>query len=58
MVFIRRGTRDVMVWYVSNSGDTLCLCVCTSVVLVNSSLDLVCLWFVVVWCVVITHYVD
>ena len=59
MVFIRRGTRDVMVWYVSNSGDTLCLCVRTSVGLMNSSLDLVCLWFVVLWCVVVvSHYVN
>ena len=58
MVFIGRRTGDVMVWYVSDGCDTLCLCVGTSVGLVNSSLDLVCLWFVVFWCVIVIYYVD
>ena len=58
MVFIRRRTRVVKVWYISDSCDTLRLCVGISVGLVNSSLDLVCLWFVVLWCVVVMYYVD
>ena len=58
MVFIRRCTRVVKVWYISDSGDTLHLCVGVSVGYVNSSLNLVCLWFVVLWYVVVVYYVD
>ena len=58
MVFIGRCTGVVMVWYIPDSCDTLRLCVGISVGLVNSSLDLVCLWFVVLWYVVVVYYVD
>ena len=42
----------------SDGGDTLRMSVGISVGYMNSSLDLVCLWFVVLLCVVVVYYVD
>ena len=42
----------------SDGGDTLRMSVGIPVGYVNSSLDLVCLWFVVLWYVVVVYYVD
>ena len=42
----------------SDGGDTLRMSVGISVGYMNSSLDLICLWFVVLLCVVVVYYVD